>query len=285
MHKVFISYSSKDYAQAESVRNILERNDIKCWMAPRDIPGGSNYTREIPVAIRECQVFVLILSDNAQGSHWVLKELDTAVNNGKVILPFMLEECQLNDEFNFLLTGAQRYEAYQKKSEAMETLIRRIQAVSAASEQPEVKKEKKVEKRQPVFKKEEVYFGVLKCPACGGDHIQENKNLTGRFGKSEKLTRLINVASGILFSLIYYIIGYTIIMNEYHNLKAIQEGLKTLLWAFPAGFIVGWFVSNLIISSVIKNKRIRKQIHPNPFCCLDCNKYFLVNREKDKVVS
>ena len=108
MHEVFISYSSKDMAQAENVRNILEQNGIPCWMAPRDIPGGSNYTKEIPVAIRGCQVFVLILSQNAQNSHWVLKEVDAAVNNNKVIIPDMLEDIELNDEFNFLLTGVQR---------------------------------------------------------------------------------------------------------------------------------------------------------------------------------
>ena len=107
MKEIFISYSSNDLPQAETVRNVLEKNGLSCWMAPRDIPGGSNYTKEIPIAIRNCKIFVLILSKSAQNSHWVLKELDSAVNCGKVILPFMLEDCALNDEFNFLLTGAQ----------------------------------------------------------------------------------------------------------------------------------------------------------------------------------
>lgn len=137
MHDVFISYSTKDMAQAETVRNVLEENGIPCWMAPRDIPGGSNYAREIPVAIRNCQVFVLILSENAQTSNWVIKELDSAVNCGKVILPFMLEDCPLNDEFNFLLTGAQRYAAYQKKAEVLNTLVSRIRAITGpAPEEP-----------------------------------------------------------------------------------------------------------------------------------------------------
>ena len=68
MRQVFISYSSKDFAQAQSVRHVLEQNGITCWMAPADIPGGSNYTKEIPVAIRGCQAFVLMLSNNAQKS-------------------------------------------------------------------------------------------------------------------------------------------------------------------------------------------------------------------------
>ena len=132
MHDVFISYSTRDMTQAEMVRDVLEKNGIPCWMAPRDIPGGSNYAREIPVAIRSCQVFVLILSENAQASNWVIKELDSAVNCGKVILPFMLEDCPLSDEFNFLLTGAQRYDAYQRKTEAMKLLVSRIQAIIQA---------------------------------------------------------------------------------------------------------------------------------------------------------
>lgn len=130
MHDVFISYSTKDMSQAETVRDVLEKNGIPCWMAPRDIPGGSNYAREIPQAIRSCQVFVLILSENAQSSNWVVKELDNAVNCGKIILPLMLEDCPLNDEFNFLLTGAQRYAAYQKSAEVLGNLVDRIKAIT-----------------------------------------------------------------------------------------------------------------------------------------------------------
>lgn len=135
MKEVFISYSTKDMAQAETVRDVLEKNGISCWMAPQDIPGGSNYTKEIPNAIRGCKIFVLILSGNAQNSPWVLRELDSAVNSGKVILPFMLEDCALNDEFNFLLTGAQRYAAYQKKAEALEKLVGRVKGVLGAEGQ------------------------------------------------------------------------------------------------------------------------------------------------------
>ena len=83
MKEVFISYSSQDSTSAETVRDVLESNGLSCWMAPRDIPGGSDYTKEIPVAIRECTVFVLILSQHAQDSQWVLKELSSAVSAGR----------------------------------------------------------------------------------------------------------------------------------------------------------------------------------------------------------
>ena len=57
MKEIFISYSTVDAINAETVRNVLEKNGLSCWMAPRDIPGGSNYTKEIPIAIRNCKVF------------------------------------------------------------------------------------------------------------------------------------------------------------------------------------------------------------------------------------
>lgn len=135
LHDVFISYSTKDIESAEKVRQILEQNRIACWMAPEDIPSGSNYAKEIPQAIRACRIFLLILSDNAQKSNWVVKELDNAVNCGKIIMPLMLEDCPLNDEFNFLLTGTQRYTSYRKSEETLSMLVKQIQAIIGVKEE------------------------------------------------------------------------------------------------------------------------------------------------------
>lgn len=129
MHDVFISYSSKNQFDADLVKQVLQSNGIRCWMAPDDIPSGENYAKAIPAAIRGCRVFVLLLSVAAQMSPWVSKELDLAVNGSKVIIPFVLEECELLDEFNFYLIGAQRLNAYQKKSDALLLLVHRTQAL------------------------------------------------------------------------------------------------------------------------------------------------------------
>ena len=55
---VFISYSSKDFDKVNSVKNILEINGISCWMAPQCIPPGSSYAKEIPMAIKNCKVYL-----------------------------------------------------------------------------------------------------------------------------------------------------------------------------------------------------------------------------------
>lgn len=133
MYDVFISYKTEDFRQADWVREVLEHNGIRCWMAPASIPGGSSYAAEIPAAIRECRFFVLILSEQAQLSKWVPRELDQAINEGKIILPFMLENCALRDDFNFYLSNVQRYAAYENKAAAVEKMVREIQALQQAA--------------------------------------------------------------------------------------------------------------------------------------------------------
>lgn len=123
---VFISYKSEEFQEADWVRQQLESGGISCWMAPNSITGGASYATEIPQAIRSCQVFVLILSRRAQLSQWVPKELDQAINCGKIIMPFMLENCPLEDDFSFYLSNVQRYPAYEGREAAMQRMLREI---------------------------------------------------------------------------------------------------------------------------------------------------------------
>ena len=126
---VFISYKAEEIEEASWVKSVLESNGISCWMAPSCIPGGSSYAVEIPQAIRQAKVFVLILSSKAQSSQWVSREVDLAINEGKIVLPFMLENCALKDDFNFYLTNVQRYAAYENKLAAAEKMINEIKAL------------------------------------------------------------------------------------------------------------------------------------------------------------
>ena len=126
---VFISYKSEEYEKAAQLRTVLEQNGISCWMAPNSIPTGSNYAMEIPKAIRSCSVFVVLLSQRAQQSKWVSKELDRAINNGKAIVPVMLEQGPLRDPFDFYLTDVQRYEAYTQAGQALQQIVQRIRAL------------------------------------------------------------------------------------------------------------------------------------------------------------
>lgn len=122
-HEVFISYSSKNKDTVYSLRSILEANGISCWIAPDSIPAGDDYASCIHDAIHGCSVFLLMLSEAAQESLFVRKEIDLAFNARKKVIPFMLENCKLNKAYTFLLSETQRLEAYRDLEKCIGELI------------------------------------------------------------------------------------------------------------------------------------------------------------------
>src|SRR6516225_8934968 len=87
-HDVFVSYSAADRAPAFSVVEGLESRGIRCWVAPRDIPPGSEYGEEIVEAIKGSRILVLIFSAQANSSPHVRREVERAVSARRAILPF-----------------------------------------------------------------------------------------------------------------------------------------------------------------------------------------------------
>jgi hypothetical protein len=56
VHDVFVSYASQDAAVANSIVESLEAQDLKCWMAPRDVKPGAQYADAIVRAINEAKM-------------------------------------------------------------------------------------------------------------------------------------------------------------------------------------------------------------------------------------
>ena len=104
MGYAFISYSTKNQQMADSFKTLFNQNGIETWMAPGDMPFGSTYTSTINRAIKGASCFVLLLSENAQGSQWVLKETERAVSTGKTIFTVKLDDVPLNDDFEFMIS-------------------------------------------------------------------------------------------------------------------------------------------------------------------------------------
>ena len=92
---VFISYSSKDAGLAHQLVEYLEQNGVRCWIAPRNIPSGRDYTDIIDVAIKGCNGIILIYSDHSAQSVWVKKEITLGVGHKKNIIPFSIRYCRM----------------------------------------------------------------------------------------------------------------------------------------------------------------------------------------------
>lgn len=104
---VFISYSSKDIVKVNKIVELLESMNVEYWKAPEKIPAGSSYANEIVNAIENCSLFLVILSENAQSSIWVEKEIDCALSSAKEVIPYNIDNCVLVNAFKFYLNNVQ----------------------------------------------------------------------------------------------------------------------------------------------------------------------------------
>jgi hypothetical protein len=91
-HDAFISYSHQDKPVADAACTILESSGIRCWVAPRDVPAGSQWAESIVEAIDRCRVTILIFSSRANISNQIHREVEHAVRRGKPIFPLRIED-------------------------------------------------------------------------------------------------------------------------------------------------------------------------------------------------
>lgn len=111
-HDVFISYSSQNMEAAQAICHVLEQNEIRCWMAPRNIPPGSDYGDVIDEAIKACKAVVVLFSETAATSPWVKGELNIAFEEQKTIIPFRLDKTPLKGQNRVMLNKTHWIDAY-----------------------------------------------------------------------------------------------------------------------------------------------------------------------------
>lgn len=102
-HDVFLSYSSQDKLTADAACAALEARGIRCWIAPRDITPGTDWSDAIIDGIAGCRVFLLILSSASNESEQVKREVQNAVSEAKPILPFRIENVALSKHMRYFI--------------------------------------------------------------------------------------------------------------------------------------------------------------------------------------
>lgn len=115
---VFISHSNKDKTTAEAICHCLEANGIRCWIAPRDIQFGSDWTEGITKGISSCKVFVLVFSDSANTSDHVRREVAKAFSLGLAVIPFRTENVAPNRSLSYFLETVHWLDAFPSPAES-----------------------------------------------------------------------------------------------------------------------------------------------------------------------
>jgi TPR repeat protein len=109
---VFISYSTFNKPEADATCSRLEAQGIKCWIAPRDITPGTEWTEAIIEGIEQSQVMVLIFSEHANASAQVRREVERAISKELPVVPFRVENVKPTRALEFCLGNTHWFDAY-----------------------------------------------------------------------------------------------------------------------------------------------------------------------------
>jgi hypothetical protein len=102
-HDVYISYAQQDKPVADAMCATLESHTIRCWIAPRDLLQRMDSLTQMMKAIDTCQVLVVIFSSHANNSLHVSKECTRAIDSGRIIIPFRIEDTLPSDAMKYLI--------------------------------------------------------------------------------------------------------------------------------------------------------------------------------------
>jgi hypothetical protein len=93
--RAFISYSRINKDFATKFAKGLRAAGFSVWFDLLDIPPGSRWDDEVEKALRECSVFLVILTPASIASENVKDEIGYAIDHGKHILPVLLQDCDV----------------------------------------------------------------------------------------------------------------------------------------------------------------------------------------------
>jgi streptogramin lyase len=103
----FISYRSEDRSAAERICASLERENISCWIAPRDIQPGKEWATAIVEAIQSARVLIVVLSSNSRNARQIAREAELADKQGLTIITFRVENVEPPPALSYFLGDLQ----------------------------------------------------------------------------------------------------------------------------------------------------------------------------------
>ncbi|MEW5747206.1 MAG: toll/interleukin-1 receptor domain-containing protein [Candidatus Thermoplasmatota archaeon] len=94
---VFVSHSAKDKHQLELIRGAIRGTGARPYVAEENVTPGAKLSTKIRNKIEECDVFLLILTENSAASAYVNQEIGYALGLEKFVLPIVIgDTCPQN---------------------------------------------------------------------------------------------------------------------------------------------------------------------------------------------
>lgn len=135
--RIFVSYSSPDVAKADAIRAALEAAGISCWIAPRDLGAGTQWSGGIVQAIEQCEAVLVVFSAAANNSPQVAREMEQAVSKRRPLIPIRVADDRPTDDMQYFLGVSHWFNAYAKPIDAyLHDIVIAVQRVLAAERKP-----------------------------------------------------------------------------------------------------------------------------------------------------
>lgn len=91
----FFSYSRKDKDFVTKLFHDLEAQKCDVWLDTLDVEAGAKWDRSIEDALAKAQSLIAILSPAAVQSENVMDEVAYALDEGKLVIPIIIEPCEI----------------------------------------------------------------------------------------------------------------------------------------------------------------------------------------------
>lgn len=107
MHKIFISYSRKDYPQVVNLKNRIEKliGGGTCWIDLAGIESDRQFVDVIIDAIDKSKIFLFMYSKHSDKSEWTRKEIEYAKSEKKKIVFIKIDGTSLSKYYRFQFGG------------------------------------------------------------------------------------------------------------------------------------------------------------------------------------
>ncbi len=95
MMLVFVSYARENSEFVLRLAQQLKENNIPIWLDQFDIQKGERWDRAIEAALDQATHILLVLSQASVDSENVRDEVDYAIDEGKQLVPILIEDCKI----------------------------------------------------------------------------------------------------------------------------------------------------------------------------------------------
>jgi caspase domain-containing protein/TIR domain-containing protein len=124
---LFVCHASEDGApHARRLVKDFESLGVKCWIAPRDIPPGKSWPSAIVTGIEGSRGMVLVLTDRANASNEIEKEVTLAAHLHKVIFPLRVADIPLSGTLLYQIQSKQWRDLFEDREAVLQEIADQV---------------------------------------------------------------------------------------------------------------------------------------------------------------